>query len=186
MKQKLKNRSNDRFKMKDLGEANNILGFRITRDRREGKLWIEQEKYIDALLQRFNMTDCKPCSTPLDPNQKLSSEMSPKDDSEREEMEKIPYQSAVGSLLYVAQSTRPDITFAVSLLSRFNNNPGKAHWTAVKRVLRYLKSTKNMKIQYTKEEEQDLHGYCDADWGSDLDNRRSVSGYVFISQGPIA
>ncbi|GJQ79494.1 hypothetical protein Trydic_g16347 [Trypoxylus dichotomus] len=75
------------------------------------------------------MIDCKPCSTPLDPNQKLSSEMSPKDDSEREEMEKIPYQSAVGSLLYAAQSTRPDITFAVSLLSRFNNNAGKAQWT---------------------------------------------------------
>ncbi|XP_044741904.1 secreted RxLR effector protein 161-like [Chrysoperla carnea] len=98
-------------------------------------------------------------------------------------MEKIPYQQAVGSLLYAAQSTRPDIAYAVSLVSRYNNDPGKPHWNAVKRIFRYLKGTINKKIQYSKHENSAIMGFSDADWAGDVDNRKSVTGYVFLSQG---
>ncbi|XP_049308584.1 uncharacterized protein LOC125777524 [Bactrocera dorsalis] len=108
--------------------------------------------------------------------------MCPKTEEEKKEMEKVPYMEAVGSLLYAAQNTRPDISFAVNLLSRFSQNPGKGHWLALKRVMRYLKGTVNKGIVFRKSV-QGLTGYCDADWAGDLDQRRSTSGYVFIMQG---
>ena len=96
-------------------------------------------------------------------------------------MDDIPYQEAVGSLLYLAQGTRPDIAFAVNDVSRFNNKHGKAHWAAVKRIFRYLRGTVDYKLFYGKGEE--LKGYTDADWASDIDKRRSCSGYVFTMCG---
>ena len=108
------------FKMKDIGSANFILGMKITRDRKAGKLWIDQELYLQDIIKRFNMMECKGVSTPIDANQKLSSELSPNSEDEINEMKKIPY------LLYAAQISQPDITYAVGALSRFNKNPGKA------------------------------------------------------------
>lgn len=182
-KSHLKAKLSGNFKMKDLGEAKHCLGFEIIRDRSKSTLAINQRKYITEILQRFNMADCNPVSTPLDINQKLSKEMSPKLPDEITEMSRIPYQQAVGSLLYASQGTRPDIAFAVSLVSRFNNNPGKAHWNAVKRIFRYLKGTLGLTLIYSKDPNSDIVGYCDADWASDIDERRSATGYVFKFQG---
>ncbi|XP_074042427.1 uncharacterized protein [Leptinotarsa decemlineata] len=98
-------------------------------------------------------------------------------------MTKIPYQEVIGSILYASQGTRPDITYAVNTVSQFNKNYGKAHWTAVKRILRYLKRTMYAKLVYTKNSDSRLKGYCDADWASDVDNRQSCTGYVFLQQG---
>lgn len=84
--------------------------------------------------------------------------------------------------MYLAQCTRPDILFAVNLLSRFNTNPGPKHWEAVKHVFRYLKGTSKVTLQYTMTGDSKLIGYSDADWASDFDDRRSTSGYVFIMQ----
>lgn len=91
----------------------------------------------------------------------------------------IPYQEAVGSLLYLTQGTRPDIAFAVNDVSRFNSNFGIQHWKAVKRIIRYLKGSINLKLVYSKIGNQQLSGYTDADWASDVDKRRSCTGYVF-------
>lgn len=187
LKEKLKDELNKRFKMKDIGEAKFCLGLKITRDRVQNKIYIDQERYITEILKRFNMFDCNSASTPMDPNQKLTKEMCPQNSVDFEEMGNIPYQQAVGSILYASQGTRPDIAYAVHVVSRFNNNPGKAHWNAVKRIFRYLKGTCSAKLVYSKDDKSEVVGYCDADWASDLDGRRSVTGYVFMLQGgPIA
>lgn len=172
-----------RFQMKDLGEAQFCIGIRISRDRQNGIIYLDQKRHILDLLAKFNMKDCNPVATPADPNQKLSKSMSPKTSMERDEMKNIPYQEAVGGILYIAQCTRPDITFAVNSVSRFNNDPGKPHWEAVKRILRYLKGTMDAKLTYSRDENLKILGYCDADWASDEDERRSCTGYVFIRQG---
>jgi hypothetical protein len=87
------------------------------------------------------MKNCKGVTTPINPNEKLSKEMCPKTEEEKKAVEMLPYQSLVGSLMYLAVSTRPDIAHAVSMLSQFNTNFGEQHWRAAKRVLRYLKNT---------------------------------------------
>ncbi|XP_046472611.1 uncharacterized protein [Neodiprion pinetum] len=182
-KENLKNKLKKCFKMKEMGEAHHCVGLRITRDRQAGKIYLDQEKYIKETLAKFNMADCKPAVTPTDPNQKLTKDMSPKNNEEIEEMSRIPYQEAIGSILYVAQGTRPDLSYAINTVSKFNNNPGKAHWSAVKRILRYLKGTSKMRLEFSAKANTDLIGYCDADWASDTDERRSCTGYVFILQG---
>ena len=95
----------------------------------------------------------------------------------------LPYASAVGSLMYAMVCTRPDIAHAVRILSKFMSNPGKENWTAVKRVFRYLHGTSDYGLCYQGrpglERVLDIHGFANADWAGDLDQRRSTSGYVF-------
>ena len=170
------------FDMKDLGAANFILGMQITRDRQSCKLWLWQRKYIEEVLKKFNMVDCKPVKTPMTLGVKLSTDQCPKSEEDAEEMTHVPYASAVGSLMYAMVCTRPDIAQAVGVLSRFMSNPGKEHWSAVKRVLRYLRGTSDLSLCYggmATGDELDVIGFVDADWGGDLDSRRSTSGYVF-------
>lgn len=169
--------------MKDLGEAKFCLGLRITRDRANGIIYLDQRRHIEDLLRKFNMTECKPVLLPADPNQRLSKAMSPTTSAEKELMSQVPYQEAVGGLLYIAQGSRPDVTYAVNSVSRFNNNPGKPHWEAVKRIIRYLKGTIDAKLTFSKASKLNVSGYCDADWAGDLDERLSCTGYVFVSQG---
>ncbi|XP_055916035.1 uncharacterized protein LOC129948908 [Eupeodes corollae] len=129
------------------------------------------------------MDESNPVATPMDINIKLSKEMSPKSSEEEKEMAKIPYQQAIGSLLFAAQCTRPDICFTVNKLSKFNNCPGREHWTAVKRLFRYLKGTKSAKLKCSRNGNPEFQIYSDSDWASDCDERRSVTGYVCILQG---
>ena len=91
----------------------------------------------------------------------------------------VPYSSTVGSLMYAMMCTRPDICFAVGLVSRYQSNPRREHWKAVKRILRYLKGTMDYCLCYQGSDLR-LIGYSDADWGGDLDQRKSTSGYVFL------
>lgn len=183
IKRQLKDDLCKQFKMKDIGEASSVLGIRVQRDRRLGTISIDQAHYVKEIVRRFDMHDCNAVSTPMDHNQKLSAEMSPKNDFEREEMVDVPYQEAIGSIMFAAQVTRPDVCFAVNTVSRFIQNPGKAHWIAVKRILRYLNGTANARLVFNKSGNSELIGYCDADWASDIDSRRSVTGYVFLYQG---
>ena len=136
------------FEMKDLGLANKILGMQIYRDRNNRKIWLSQKNYLKKILQRFNMQDCKPISTPLPINFKLSSSMSPSNKAEGMEMSRVPYASAVGSLMFAIVCTRPNIAQAVGAVSRYMGNPGKEHWSAVKRILRYVKGTSNVALCY--------------------------------------
>ena len=98
-------------------------------------------------------------------------------------MSHVPYASVVGSLLYAMVCTRPDIAHAVGVLSRYMSKPGKEHWTVIKRVFRYLRGTTDHAICYQGRVGPDrvlnIHGFVDADWVGDLDQRRSTSGYVF-------
>lgn len=171
-----------KFKMKDMGEAASILGMRITLDKKMRTIKIDQSQYIAEVLARFGMDQCNEISTPIDLNQKLTADMCPTNDVDKMMMRDVPYMQAVGCLLFAAQISRPDICFAVNMLSRFSGNPGKAHWNAVKRVMRYLKGTINKGLVYNGES-SDIIGFCDADWASDIDSRRSTTGYVFIHQG---
>ena len=142
----LKRKLANSFAMKDLGAAKQILGMRIARDRKNHKITLSQNEYIEKVLKRFNMHNAKLVSTPFASHFKLSKEMSPKTHEEMEYMSKVPYASAVGSLMYAMVCTRPDISHAVGVVSRYMNNPGKEHWMAVKWILRYLRGTKNQAL----------------------------------------
>ncbi|GKV15798.1 hypothetical protein SLEP1_g26549 [Rubroshorea leprosula] len=179
---KLKEELSKSFDMKDLGPAKQILGIAITRDRKAGKLWLSQEKYVERLLERFNMKHAKPISTPLANHFKLSKRSYPTTKEEKEKTSPIPYSSAVGSLMYAMVCTRPDITHAVGVVSRFLSDPGKIHWEAVKWIFRYLRGTTKLCLTFGQTEPI-LKGYTDADMASDLDNRKSILGYLFTFAG---
>ena len=179
---KLKKDLGSQFAMKDLGPAQQILGMRIIRDRKKKRLWLSQEKYIEKVLNRFNMKDAKSVSTPLAAHFKLSADLCPCDDKEKEEMSKIPYASAVGSLMYAMVCTRPDIAHSVGVVSRFLANPGKKHWEAVKWILRYLKGTGHHCLCFGNNEIM-LEGFADADMDGVVNTRKSTTGYVYTFVG---
>ena len=136
------------FAMKDMGPAKQILGMHIVRDRTKKLLWLSQEKYVKKVLQRFSMSDAKPVGSTLPTNCKLSGKQSPKTKVDKAEMMKIPYASTVGSLMYAMVCTRPDIGYAVGVVSRFMSNLGREHWVAVKWILRYLKGTSSVCLRF--------------------------------------
>jgi hypothetical protein len=131
--QDVKTQLSSKFDMKDLGAANFILGMEIKRDRENRKLWLNQRKYVETILQRFNMQECKPVRVPIPVGVKLSVDQCPKTQEEEEDMSCVPYASVVGSLMYAMVCTRPDIAHAVGVLSRYMSKPGKEHWTTIKR-----------------------------------------------------
>ena len=179
---KCKNRLGRQFPSTDLGELRWFLGMRI--QRAPGIVTIDQSAYIAETLERFGMTNCNSLSTPIDASNKLTKEQAPKNSAEREFMSKVPYRNAVGTLMYLAVSTRPDIAAAVGMVARFVENPGPRHWLAVKRILRYLQGTRDHGLRYTLDGPIDeVVGYCDADWGNNIDDRKSVTGYVFLLGG---
>ena len=172
-----------RYKLKDGGELNYMLGIKVERDRANRTISISQSAYIARILKRFRHEDCTPASTPLPPGTKLSDINSPENDAERSEMSKLPYRELLGSLMYLYIGTRPDLSFAIQYLSRYQANPGQAHWNAALHVLRYLKGTIDLKITYSASGLLTPVGYADADLGGCLDTGRSTSGYVFIACG---
>ena len=120
----------------------------ILHDRKAKKLWLSQEKYVERVLERFNMKHAKPVSTPLGGHFKLSKKSCPSSNKEKENMASIPYSSAVGSLMYVMVCTRPDIAYAVGVVSRFMVNPSKEHWEAVKWIFKYLRGSSNSCLSF--------------------------------------
>ena len=179
---KLKERFFKSFDMKDLGPAKQMLGMRITRDRKAKKLWLSQEKYVERVLERFNMKYAKSVSTPLANHFKLRRSLCPTTTDEKEKMASIPYSSAVGSLMYCMVCTRPDIAHAVSTVSRFLSNPGKEHWEAVKWIFKYLRGTSKLCLSFGGSKPV-LEGFIDADMAGDLDGRKSTSGFLFTFAG---
>ncbi|KAL4559971.1 hypothetical protein LXL04_032119 [Taraxacum kok-saghyz] len=137
--QKLKDQLKADFEMKDLGAAKKILGMEIVRDRKSRVLHLSQKCYIEKILRRFNMHEAKPVNTPFAAHFKLSSALSPTTETDMEYMARVPYSSAVGSLMYAMICTRPDLAYAVSMVSRYMANPGKEHWKAVQWIFRYLR-----------------------------------------------
>ena len=168
--------------MKDLGVAKQILGMRIIRDKANGTLKLSLSEYVKKFLSRFNMNEAKLVSTSLDSHFKLSKEQSPKTKEERDHMSKVPYASAIGSLIYAMVCTRPNIAHAVGVVSRFMSRPGKQHWEAVKWILRYLKGSSNTCLCFTGASLK-LQGYVDADFASDIDSKKSTTRFVFTLGG---
>ena len=124
--------------MKDLGNASFVLGIQIHWDRSRGILGLSQKIYIEKILKRFGTHDCKPGDTSMAKGDKFSLSQCPKNNFEIQEMQQIPYASAIGSLMYAQVCTRLDIAYIVGMLCRYLSNPGKDHWIAAKRVMRYL------------------------------------------------
>lgn len=172
------------FEMEDMGEASFALGIKITRDRAARTLTISQGAYILDVLNRFDMQNSRPVSTPMEAKRKLEPTTAA---TELDAPAKTRYQSAVGALLHAARATRPDISFAVTALSQFCKGPTDEHWQAVKRVFRYLRGTVDRGLTYkgqgSPKESPVLHGYCDSDYAEDETDRRSVTGYSFILCG---
>jgi hypothetical protein len=131
------------------------------------------------------MMDCKPVTTPLATNVQLTKADSPLPQVTPDTAFIRQYQSAVGALMYAMMGTRPDLAFAVASLSQFSSNPGQPHWDSIKHVLRYIRGTTGYKLTYGSRPGTSLlfDGYCDSDWGSNIDDRRSITGYVFMLGG---
>ena len=132
---------NSSFDMKDLGQADVILGIQIKRTV-EGYI-LTQSNYIEKILKRFNQYDCKPVVTPFDANCKLEKNTG-------DAICQLEYSQVIGSLMYLMNSTRPNIAYSISKLSRYTRSPGRDHWNALIKVLRYLKYTLNFGLHYTK------------------------------------
>ena len=158
--------------MDNRGDLEWFLGMRILKT--EKGITLDQEKYTQNILEHFNMQDCKPIKTPAENNLKLevAQENSARVDSHE-------FRSLLGSLLYLAKQTRPDIMWITNVLSRFMNDPTVEHFNASKHVLRYLQHDKSLRLFFPSTSNSTLVGETDADWSGDVNDRRSTTGYYF-------
>lgn len=140
-------------------------------------LTLNQSEYIQKLLERFNMTDAKGKKTPVEKDLKLN--------DQTEEETQNDYRQLIGCLMYLANSTRPDIAFAVNYFSRFQSKPNEEHWMYAKHILRYLKNTKEAQMVLEPNDDKNLVVYVDADWANDVNTRKSTSGYIIKYRGAI-
>lgn len=155
------------------GYENHYVGIEFVRDRANRKIFINQQGYIQKLINKFEMGDCKKASTPADNNVVLCKS------KEDDKKESFPYRQAVGSLMFAAIVSRPDISYSVGAVSRYLESPNSAHVNAVKRIIRYLAGTSDFGIEYGGSSVV-LKGYTDSDHARDIDTRRSTSGYAFL------
>lgn len=165
-----------------IGDASLFVGMQIERDRQRKSIFIHQKVYARKILKKFGMVEAKPMCVPCDPNTTLS----PVSD-ENEGAEKVPFREAVGSLMFLAIVSRPDISFAVNQVSKFLNRHNNEHWRAVKRIIAYVAGTSKYGIEYCSDgRELRLMGYSDADYAGDVETRKSTTGYVFeLAGGPV-
>lgn len=172
----LKEMLKSNFKLKDLGQIRQCLGMRVNYDKERGTLTLDQERYVEQLLQKFKMTECKTACTPMEHKLNL-------DKIDKNCNKNLPYQQLIGSLLYLAVLTRPDISFAVGYLSQFNTCYTDEHWGHCKRILKYLKKTKGFGLTFHSRGNSELIGFVDADWGNSVSDRKSFTGFCFQLSG---
>ena len=171
-----------RFKMTDLGEISHYLGMEV--DVETERISLRQTTYIKKILERFQMTDCKPSSIPMNPG--VANSLLPSEHQADRATIKW-YQSAIGSLMWPAVHTRPDISYSVGVLSRYCANPGPIHCNLVMQIFRYLAGTLELGITFKSNVTDELVGYTDSDWAGLKDGRRSTGGYAFLfSGGPVS
>lgn len=169
------------FDIKDLGDVNHYLGVQIKRQA-DGSSLLNQKGKITKILEEYGLLEPKPAATPMETNFL---------NSRSDDSAKIPnnnkYRKAIGSLLYIATVSRPDIATAVGILCRRVEKPTKRDWEAVKRVMRYLAFTINKSLQLSSTDTMELECFVDSDWAGDKTDRKSTSGYVFcLGKGTVA
>ncbi|GBM71104.1 Copia protein [Araneus ventricosus] len=167
------------FEMSKAEVANEFLG--ISFEYSQNKLSLGQKAYVEKVLNKFRMTDCKPSGTPLVPKSTSSDFMNGK-------RFHGPYRELVGALLYLSMTTRPDILYSVNCLSQIQEQPTDSAWTGLKRILRYLKGTSELQLLFCKSDSDNImiNVYVDADWGADTYDRKSISGYIiFFNDCPV-
>jgi Reverse transcriptase (RNA-dependent DNA polymerase) len=174
---------NKEFEMKDLGEGSYCLG--VEMERIGGGILIHQSLYIKNLIAKFNMEGCYPVNAPLqvrnsEEEKDIYAPIRPDEEPLKAE---CPYLSAIGSLLYLANTTRPDISFSVNFLARFSQQPTLRHWSGIKQIIKYLQGTPDTGLYYKNENNNNKHlvGYADAGYVSDPTTGQSQTGYVFMS-----
>ena len=164
-----------------IGNGEIFVGIQIERDRVNKTLFLHQEAYTKKILSRFKMSESKTVSTPADPNVKLMP-----NENDTIESHNIPFREAVGSLMFLAVVTRPDIAFAVNSVSKYLSDHNDSHWQAVNRIFRYLVGTTKLGILYTSGGSMlELVGFSDSDFASDPETRRSTTGYAFCKMNGI-
>jgi hypothetical protein len=168
--EELKHFLSNNFEMKDLGEANVILNIKISRDI-DGGVTLLPFHYVEKVLSHFGYSDCTPSPTLYDPNVSLSK-------NRRIARHQLRYSQIIKSIMYVANATRPDISYDVSKLSRFVKKREDTHWGALERVMCFLKGNMSYGI-YNSRHPKVLEGYSDANRISDADELYATSGYVF-------
>jgi transposase InsO family protein len=169
----IKTKLQETFEMTDMGKLQHFLGIKIDYNEPEGKVELSQAAAIQELLERFDMQDCKPVGTPLETAISIDA------NKQEEKQTKEPYRELIGKLMYIMLGSRPDLCYAISYLSRFQDNPSDTHWQYAKRLLRYLKGTESLKLVYDrKEEAPTLEAFADADYANDTETRKSVSGHL--------
>ena len=166
---------NRSFPVKNLGELTHYMGCSFVRDRRNGKLSMSQGSCVDKLIQRFEIT--KTNHVPACPTVELDARR------ENEEKARVPYREAVGSLLWIAGMTRPDISHAVRSVATHSHDPCPRHWSAVMQIFAYLKKTRDMGLTFSRDSDRVPTAFADASYASDRDSRRSVSGGLVMYGG---
>ena len=172
--QNLEGKLSKEFEMKNLGGLKYFLGIEVSRNK-EG-IYLSQRKYILDLLAEVGMVECKPVDTPTVPNLKLNAY------SDHTPTNVERYQRLVGKLIYLSH-TRPDIAYAVSIISQFMHSPKEEHLEAVMRIIRYLKGTAGRGIVYRKNSHLQVMAYSDADWAGCVMDRKSTAGYFTFVGG---
>ncbi|GJU62272.1 putative reverse transcriptase domain-containing protein [Tanacetum coccineum] len=173
--QSVKNYIGKCFSMKDLREAAFILGIKIYKDRSKRLIRLSQNAYMDKILKRYKMDNSKCGTIPMQEKLDLNKSQGAQTPKEVNRMKNVPYASAVGSIMYAVRCTRPDVAFVQNLTSRFQQNPGELHWTAVKNILKYLRNTKDMFLVYggILSPRLRVECYCDAGFETDRDDTKS-------------
>ena len=168
------------FDMKDLGCASKILGMSIKRNRKNNTLAINQKTYLTKVLDTFNMSDAKPNSLLLISGHNLDNKI----DDSGEILTNMPYAEAIGSIMYAMVCTRPDIAYFISVLSRYMTKPKLKHWKAIKGLLRYIKGTLDVGLEFGKFTDGiDIIGYSDDDFAKDPEFKRSTTSYILTVCG---
>jgi hypothetical protein len=175
----------DAFRVR-IDEPDTFVGLRISRNRPQRSLFLDQTRYIERILHKFGYSDVHSVQVPADPNLRLSLYMD--HDPSDAPSSTFPYKELLGSVAFSALGTRPDIAFAVSNCARFSYKPTKSHCTALKKIICYLKGTKEYGISFSPSAHPHrLEVYCDADYAMDLEDRKSRSGALLkLNQGPVA
>lgn len=173
----IKRQLTEQYKLKDLGNVKSFMGLSIEYNQKNRSMKISQSTFATRILEKFGMDQCNPVATPMEAGLKLER-------GDPEEKFDCPYRELIGSLMYLTMGTRPDLCYAVTYLSRFQQSPTEMHWNSLKRILRYVKGTVDVSLHYGPGEDI-VRGFTDSDWANDQIDRKSTTGYFFEVYGNV-